>query len=321
MAVRLNVGTDYKNYTNIFNYARTHGWDLYNYPTFANLEKGFMLLVKVFATIFGNEGVWGTLALIFVGFSISAINLHIYEKKFSMTIAYVYFFVFFYVYSFNGFRQVLAFGICLYAMKYIFENDKRYFLYILLAIFIHFSAIVAMSFWFMWNHENNRMITKKTQNIILGISLLVALGYKVLLRFILSISFFSFMQKYNYILSETSGGNRTFIFYVLITLVVMFFSKYLKKINIQNELYVFLIYMNLIVGIASLSNRILYRLNIYFQMGFVLLLPYIPGCVDRKSRIVVKTAMIIVAAMYFVLVYYVVGNGDIFPYKFVWQGV
>lgn len=317
MALRSDVGTDYRNYIMMFNYYRTHDWNIWNYPKVVKVESGFIVLTKILSGIFSNQGIWICLTILFFVCCMLAFGEYKDKRKFSLTLGYIYLLVFFYSSSFNIFRQMLAFSICLYGMKYLFSNDKKYFITVFLAAGIHYSSLIVLVFWFLWDHKNNKMISKQTQKRILFIALLVAILYKPVLNQLLQIPFLSFLQRYSYVLNENRGGNRTFILFVLFTIVVVILQEYLKKIDFRNEFYIFLIYLNLIIGIAALSSKYIYRLNMYFQMGYLTLFPYIPSCFDKKTRVLVKSAMVLVAVIYFILMYYVLENGEIFPYQFI----
>ena len=135
---RYNVGTDYKNYQDIFTYE------------YGMKEIGYLPLIRFIKYELG-----GTQQLVFLLFSLFTILL-IYKfivryspYPYLSIITYVTIAPF-YLASFSGIRHFLAISLFLYSIKYIIERKKVLFFIMIFfgSIFIHLSLLFLAPFYF-----------------------------------------------------------------------------------------------------------------------------------------------------------------------------
>lgn len=143
---RYEVGTDWPIYNDYF-YWIANGTDKFTEPL-------FNLLNKVIYT-FTRDSWWlfAICALFICFFMFKAFMDQSVNPAFSILIFVIsgdYF------NSQNQIRQALAMAIFLYAMKYVKErNAKKYFLFILIAVMIHTSAVVYIPVYFLYGLKVN----------------------------------------------------------------------------------------------------------------------------------------------------------------------
>lgn len=317
-SLRYGVGTDYFNYNYIFNYERSHGWNYSSYPSTVRLEIGFWFLVKLLTLVSkSNVWVWACIYGLFFIFSSKAISYYANNKDYCVELAYFILLTYFFSSGLNISRQILALSIVLYASTLIFENKKSFFFWIGIATFFHYSAIITVVLWFLWDHKKNKPLSIKTIAILDGALFLVFLSYKKIYQLLCLIPQLAFLQRYEYTLFHNSGKNRTFIIILFFTIVFIILWSRLENRNPQNALFLQLVLLDLIFGYGALSNKVLYRLALYYEIFYLVLMPQIPALFNKNSRVIVKVCVLSYWILYFVAFYGVVGNAGIVPYRMI----
>lgn len=317
--VRHNVGTDFNNYEVIMNYTRIHSWNFNSYPSYVKVDSGFMFIVKVICSFSKYNWVcWSVIGLSICSFVYKGL-LYYSQKQFNIEVAFFAFLAYFFSTGYNNVRQILAFSMVFCITHFIFENKKKYFVYLFLIATIHYSAIVCITLWFMWDHKNNIILSKKKFFFINTCLLLVFSLYLQIYRLLLQIPFLSFLRRYEYVLTSNIGRNRTFLFIVIVTAIFFPFINRLKKKNRYNLFFICMMFFNLIVAYGGLNNKVLYRLNVYFEMQYLILFSQLQYLFDKRSRAFVELGVILFWSLYFVLQFGVAGNCEIIPYKTIWR--
>ena len=147
-ALRYEVGTDYNSYHIIF--------DNINQRNIITVEPGFVLLNKlVYYLTFSCQGVF-FLASLFTYFFIFYAN----DKKTSL---YLFsFYIFYYTFSFNIVRNMMAISVVIFGFVQLFHDKKKVgFLFILIALLFHSSAIFYVPVYLLaifWKNLSKRKI-------------------------------------------------------------------------------------------------------------------------------------------------------------------
>lgn len=319
-AFRYGVGTDWANYTYLFNYSREHSWNLFEYPGYLNYEIGFLAIVKLLTTVLPNAGVWAAFALVQISLFESFISRHEQDAGFSPLIAFSLFYVLFLLGGLNILRQTIAVLIVLNAVEYCTKRKSVFVCYVLLASTIHASALVALCMLPFWNTRLDRPATKAARNVILLIiGLLVAGGYGPLLALISRIPGLGIFSKYAYVTAENAGLNRTLIVVLLVTAIIAVLSERYASLSSTNDFYISLAYLVLIFSLAGFFNKYAYRIADYFRVSYLVLFPRLPALFNSKERAAVSLVTISLSGIYMFLLYIYARSGGILPISFIWD--
>ncbi len=311
-AIRFQVGTDYSTYDYIFTYIRNHTW---REVLEANIkwEIGFKVLVKILAALGNNSFIFGVLSFSTLYITIMALK---YYKKCDLSLSYTAYLFFYFWGALNIVRQSLALAIVFYAYHYIFENNKKkYFLYVILAYLIHTSAIITLPIYLMWNHKKNKVISVKLQILILSIFVIGTIMWRPILQIILE-SGWKFANKFTYLLNNNNGMNRDiFVKLIMLAIFLVWYQRY-KRIDKCNELFIFLFIFNCIIGFTGYQITFFKRIGLYFEVPGIVLIGEVPYFFNANgSRTIIKFITTIMLCLYFVLVAYILGHGEIIPYR------
>lgn len=268
---RYDVGWDYiKIYTNGFYYVGK-----YNLAWFT--EKGFLLIIKLLYTVFGNPiSLFVLFGILTSYFFALCCKQYVNNYKYMHIFILMFFITRTYFMSLNIIRQSLAILIILYALHYIKEKKfLKYLIFILLAFEIHFTSIVYLPLYFVLN---KRLNNKKN---ILLLLLLVPCLFGTL---------FIFAMKTKYINYFTSmfGNDGGIVFSeLLIATIVLLIRNFLVNKNARwNNMDTIFFNTNLISFTISLMTFILPlgdRMIWYFSMTNIFYIPYLIKNIDNRN--------------------------------------
>lgn len=304
-----DVGTDLQMYKTIYNNCELDS------SIFNNQEPGFLLLNRLLKWFDFSDtfviGIWGGITLILY-FS----TIHFFSSKINVSLSIFAFGCLFYFQSFNLVRIYLASGILIYASKYLFNNElKKYLLIILLTVFIHFSAILAViPLIFYWLYKLNHRL-------FYCIYFLSYLCGFVLTNFLSSIPIFA---RYDEYLSGgmIKGGIGFFQITINIPLLLLYYySK--NKINNTRILSIFLIYTlsSLFIGILSYRIMMLGRSLVYYNIIYIICVPYVlkglKNYGDKNERLICTCFYIYFMWRFYQYLKEYLYFDSIMPYKFI----
>lgn len=293
------VGTDTINYT--YNYDKNI--IITNYIFDRNIEMGYQIYDSLILTLTNNYFWLLFLSAFFIVFSYLK-----FLKKFSIhytSSVFIYISFGFYTFLFNGLRQALAIAIVLFAIPSLFERRLiSYVLICLLASTFHTSALVMIPFYFILN--NNLNIIVKTI-ILFFVSLL---GVSQIINYISSTN-----ERYeSYNVSGELGGIYTFLFYMIIWVVVLVFN-YKSELRENNtfkkfsEIYILGVIIVAPVLFLGLNPSGPLRILNYFTFPLIIIIPYIMNELRDKLYYFLFAVLSIV---YFYL--NISSFGDLMPY-------
>ena len=204
----------------------------------------------------------------------------------------------------NVSRQYIAIGLILIAAIYAFnEQKKKFLLFVILAFMFHSSALIAI---FIYPIVNNRQ-----RNLNWIYIALVPMGFIILNLF--SGITMKYMPE-NYINDSNGGGYKILILWIIILIVLLFYSKYCKDqiVNIEIRLLSISIFFQSFVSDFVVIGRISY----FFSILFYLLLPNIfINISEYKSRIIIIQISTSLVLIYYIFISLYRGASNTVPYK------
>lgn len=312
-ALRFNVGTDYQSYVDIYDNLSGVPIKVYLSGNF-NIEIGFYIIMKI-ASLFSNSinvmfGISSLLTTVFFYFGMKNFRIK------NMALSFFLFLTILYPQSFNLVRQYIAIAIAFYAFSFISNNKLlRFMFWILIASAFHASALLLLPVYLIKNLVNNRK-PESYYNLIRIIILLITtlMCIPFLISFISNIDYFNKYSNYKDVINN--GSN--YIFY-LKGLVYIVLSLFYRQINASNPKYLY-IYLFATIDFALTSigfiAPMISRTGLYFSIFPLMILSAIT-CLF-KDRLGIFTSYIMVVlygSLYFIVIYYLNGYSDIFPYS------
>lgn len=294
---RYYVGTDYHAYIQMYN-------------SYSYLEFGSVILFKIANLLSPNPQ---TIIFIYslVTNLVILFSMYRFRNKCDISLSMATYLFMFFPFTFNIIRQSLAFSICLLAITYLLDkNYKRYIILVLVASLFHSSALIILPFIIVpLNSKNNKNIIKY---IIFTILLIISI--LLCYKFFSNISIF---RKYLGYYATVSFSNLQFIgliSYVPFIILILFFYKSIKKdyyLSSLSGLFISGILLEFLFSSSEVS-----RSGLYLLVSNMLLMPSLFYNVkNRFSKAVLNFLYITFMAVYFILVFYLYGRAEIFPYN------
>lgn len=259
--IRYQVGNDYDAYySNYLAINKGSGYVSAKEPLYllANYIFSFEMFVFVFS--------------FFSIILLSKFILNFSEQGFLVMTLFVYYCLYFVIFNLHLIRQGLAISIVLYSYIYLFEKKyKVYYLLVLGAFLIHTSAIFVLPFGLLFHKE----LKIKLQVILLAIAIGIALNSVFFVNI-----FYSFAGSIpilnNYLDIYRVGefdnyGLSTGI--IMDICLVVFFMFNLKKMDSKERFLYNIFFISVILSLILIINPGALRLNYYFRVTNIFLLP------------------------------------------------
>ncbi|APA93621.1 EpsG family protein [Myroides sp. ZB35] len=226
------------------------------------------------------------------------IKSHSPYKFFSL---FLYYSLYFYLFSLNITRQSIAVGFTLLALVYLIDDKKKKFvLFVLLATGFHTTAILSLFLLFIDRIPNKDRFLL----LISGITIFIGIFLSGPL-FTLAGSLFGYLQYVEAYELGTIPGN--FAYLLILSLFLYFLMKTSDyRGRLFKLFYVFIIVSNLVIRIPF-GDRIV----LYFAIIQIIYLPYYLYVTKLEPR---QLAVFIVVLYAFVMFFRKLGAGEIFPY-------
>lgn len=297
---RYKVGTDYNNYTLIFQAVNNFG--IANIGIEA-LEPGYFLINKLVGFLFGNNP-------IAMNFILASITMYLIIKVISENSAdyflSIYLFVSFCLFynMMNQSRQALSIAIALYAIKYLNSGqNKKFVIWILIAASIHFSAIIMMILLFLSKIKVDFKVIRRY----IIISIIAFININLIVNIIEHTKYSIYIgSKYDFSVGSTVILNMAVRLALLIC--VIFFMKRIKKNTYTNILY----HMALLCTsfqLLAIKTALFGRLTTYFFIAYILLIPLILKSIKQKYiRALAYIAVFIIFGIYHYIYFTVMGG-------------
>ncbi|CAM2899559.1 EpsG family protein [Salinicoccus roseus] len=264
--IRYDVGTDYFSYLRIFSNLEAGN------PV--RTEFGFNFLNVLIAKLGGDVHF---LFFIVSFLTMAFIYLTLYKNRNSISIGLgiFVFLLFFYHDSLNGVRQGLAIAISLYSLTFIVEKKFwKFFLYTILATSMHFSSLVLLPFYYIYNvlGDKNRIF----RIAVYLITVVLIFNYGVILDFLLNI-FTDFSYYSKYLPDQSVGGLGLGLIAFNAPLIIpgILFYKRLVKNDERFRFYFFFLLVGVLIKfVGYFGADHLNRVADPFFIAVVLIVPY-----------------------------------------------
>lgn len=264
--IRYGIGTDYYNYLNIFQ--GINSFSDYNY-----LEPGFRFIVTIVKKLgFSEFSLFFVFAFILLCFMLVGIKKN---SKYPVFSIFIFMTVFYIGYVFNGLRQGIAMSLLVFVLKDIeLKNFKKVFVYTILGMTIHYSAVFIIIGYFF-----NKIIIKKMHYILMTIIFMFIVVINdfwsdIIIHLMpeyiaLKINLYS----YNY---ESEIDLLGIMQRLMIIFPFILYFNFLKRDNDSFEVIFKLYYLGFIFySIFSFQEVFATRINMYFRILEIILFPYL----------------------------------------------
>lgn len=313
--IRYNVGTDYPNYYWTFGQLKgvSYSWILTNKAHF-NMDRGFLLLSKFFCQIFDIKvvfGIWGAIII-----AIFITTLYGYCKDYDTTIIFFNFMILQYYDSFNILRQFIAVCIVLTAIKYVFiDKPFKYFALVAIAAIVHFSAVIAIPIWFLWNHTEHRAISFTGKWFVLLGAFLFATLWQRIIPYLSAFNIASII-KYSGYLAGNEHTNMSFLIKFVLTIVFFGLQNTLQKEDSKIGFFILLFSIGMLIDCTGYYSSFVKRCSLYYSIGEVILFSRLSELVTDNSKNIARFIIAAAALLYFVIGVFVLRQGGLIPFSF-----
>lgn len=310
---RYEVGTDYRAYYRIFKEIEKGSIFYRQYlsePLFVWVN---IILKKLFKTPL-SYFIFDAILMNILFFMV----VDYYRDYIDMSIVYLAYYMLCFSVFFNIERQALACILVWFSLRFIDRKQPiRFAIVIICATMFHNTAIVFLTLYIL-----NLLQEKRIRNIIKwlgGITIIfVFLFYdRIIPSMIRMLSGFDYEI---YILEGSGGSTGNILLYLAMLLIpILVFYKYLDKSEINH--YIMLICMVGVFFFTLLDRYIAWgsRMIFYVYIGLIFFLGRICNCMRlKKNKRFIKSYVIISLFVYYIRIFYIFGNAEVFPYQF-WQ--
>lgn len=311
MAAFRKNGTDIDVYVNFFHYIKDTSWLEIFSGISLNSESGLKFLAKL-TSILGDER-------LFLGVTAAVTLIPVYsaiKNQFPSIPAEIATFLFLtaqFTTSLNIIRQMIAVALVFWGVRYIYERRfASFMLIIVLAASFHVTAWLVFPFYFISDRSGRSIAGIKTIFAI-SIMLLIMTNLPWAIQQLTHVGVFEKYSVYDTYDIETM--NRSIIVNFFVFLIVFWHRKLLIKFDDRNKLLILFSGFALLFGFSGFLSPFIKRFVQYFDISSIVLLAQIPLVYDKKSQLIVKILVYIYAITLFVIVFYILGQSFIIPYK------
>lgn len=312
--LRYGVGTDYFTYKRM--YVRLSSMSLGEYiDTNGVNEIGIYLLNKI-ARLLGGYHMFLFLTATII---LSCIYYVLYreKEKVSITIGIILFLFLHYATSFNIIAQYIAVSIVFIGYKFVIEQEgKKFFVTVLLASLFHNTALLVLPIYLIWSKKKNKLIHPALLILIVGIFILLVFNYQKIIEFLATLQGMEMYGIYTEV--KVTGSNRDLFVKLLIFLIVLIRYRKLILYDNCNKLYILLMFLNIIFAFTGFTSPFIKRMGLYFEIVQIFVLSsFIETFEIKKEKRVIIYASILCSILLFVLIFYVLGQANIIPYRII----
>lgn len=306
------VGTDTKNYLEIFNWLGTNFiWERFIY------EKGFCILSVLVNKLFDNF----TVFLIICGFIIYFNIIQVFCKMSQIPSISVlcYFGIGLFAQSCNALRQYLAISFCLVALYYLIKKDNNilFVFYVIIAFLFHKTAIFFLILLPIKRIEFNL----KNCCLVSAVSVIAIPIIPYLIKIFDSIfntGYFGYFSKYSFL---SILNVSIFILSLIGLFISMHYKKTLHKQRKLAKEYDMFLKMLLIFCILILYSitflELLDRVALYFLVSILFIVPIV---LKKMKTYKLKFLEAVMIVCFIIFIYYFLkirGTYGVIPYTFV----
>ncbi|AFQ45972.1 EpsG family protein [Desulfosporosinus meridiei] len=285
-ALRYDVGIDYLGYIDMYNVIVRSG-SLADIPQYS-IEYSFRVLSLISYILIGSPQLLFAVYAALTNFFI-LLGIYFYRKETKMsTMMFMYSCLFFFL-TMNITRQMLAVSIIFFASKYIINKSfLKYLLFVLLAVFFHKSAIIALVLYSLaLDHVNIKKIIRVIKYI-LPVIILFFMNYLITL-FDLLINLWDPYKKYSLTYQITSDMTIGSGFMAMLIICLLFYNNYKQGLLRSSEKFqYFTVQITILATIFFLTEYRLAnfggRVSLYFQIFIIIALSMLARSGSRPEE-------------------------------------
>lgn len=290
------IDRDYETYVSAFN-----GDNISN----AIFEPSFIFISYIVTTFFKSNTIYLFIIYALLGVVIKSFAIKKIANFYVISLL-LYFSYFFTLHEMTQIRIGAACSIFLLSIPSLYNrNIYKYFIYVILAITLHFTAILLVFLWFI----DYKKLNKYSWVFIMIFSMLIGIIFKSFITYIFENFNFGLLQ--NKILAYQNDNNSTiniFNIWMLTRISLILFLIYKSDILIKNNKYSFLLIKIYIISISSyyiLSFNPAFAGRVNDMLGIVEIILFPMLIFLFTPKILPKFLLFIIASMFlFLNLYY-----------------
>jgi transmembrane protein EpsG len=302
-----NIGRDTDQYTLLFNMIKKYN-SLEVAFNSTTMERGYVILeYYIYQLGFDHQFFFMICAIL----TLAPIG-YVFNKYSKNPWIAFFLFITFPIYTTIGYsavRQGVAIGMVMMAFHYS-QKEKllKYLLFMLLAIAFHTTAIVFLPIFWLKKIK----ISKKV--IIFTLVAMISGNF-------LNLVFLNIFNNYSRILYDASetGGQIIYLFFILLLCFSLFFIKYFKDKYEENQIYIYMVIITVIIWPICSNNPALFRLTFYFTIFLSL---YVSNFVTViRPKVIAVTGVILILFGGLLIFEKINKNPEAlnYPYSFYWE--
>lgn len=308
--LRYEVGTDYREYVNIFtNIINSDGWGV-----IGKIEPIFVIISKSIGIISSNpQWMFFITSLFIIYFIFKSVlkDVELYELAIFLFIAFG-----FYTSSFNIVRQWMAISIILYGYVFLrYKNKKKFFCCLLVGVLCHYSAIIVLLVYPIIK----RMRRNITRLCIIGFGAFFFVNSNFIIRILQNIcSNVEMLNKYTrYLNIKENIGGSVFVMPMFCLLTFFLYIIIMKYKRIHNiEIYINILVIGFFFSILGQKIMIFNRLQFYFVIILTIVIPKMINNLNKKEKAILYYLCLLMGSLFYI--YTLINNGGHpIPYRMI----
>lgn len=294
-----SVGADTMNYYTWFEEVKVFSWNTvvkncwdYLFNGLEVKDPGYNLLQKIFQLFSGDYQLWlFFIAIVFTGFMARWIYKYSNMPEISFMLYSMVFYSFF---ALTGHRQTLATALIVF-LGYEYAKKRqfvRFAIVAFIAFMLHKSSVIFILFYIIANIRIS-MIYSLVMIIVIG---LIAVFGKQLYEPIAKFMGFSDEQ-----IGYSEGGAETYATILLLLCVIAFcLYPWISKRRIDAQNIYNLLFLTMGSTILLYHNQSFMRIQQYFSLGVMIIVPEIILTVEKKHRVWLYMSIMIIMVVYLI---------------------
>ena len=181
----------------------------------------------------------------------------------------------------------------------------------MLATLFHASAAITL---FLYPLIVSKKIISRISSVILF--LIITINLNSIIIKASNLPFFNHFITYADAVTIGGSNNYSFIIYLLLSIVFIFFMNKFNKINPKNNIYITLFILGTILTFSGFYNPFVKRISLFFLITEVFLLPQIVDLVkSQKDKRLITLLIILLVIVKFSISTYLLNQASLIPYR------
>lgn len=312
------IGTDVGVYGESFFNTALNYTKFSAYSNYVNSDIGYLMINYIVSRFSSDLNVFFFISQLIIN-TLFFSTMYKYRKDIPLWLSMLSYLTLYYCRTFDYLRQAFSLAIIFFSLRYI-EQEKimKYIVCILIASLFHASAIIAISFYFIYKilkDDKKRLIF---MYITTSVTIVVVICLPFLMEILYNLDILSY-RYYRYLsvfAKEYSGINivDTFLRVILIILYLVQASKLNNKFKL-NPLFGLLIIMDLIIFQIKNTIRMADRFAFYFGMMDILIIPQFNQIgKQKKDKVFINLILVAILFVFWFYKFVVMKYAGIYPY-------